>query len=203
MDARSIEQWIVAIFFIGVGFCFPAFAGTTPIIYGQDFNLPLLDPVEPNESAMTEAIIEVTDHFLVTDLNIRVDITHTHVFDLQLILESPSSDWLCLNKYEFTEFFNGENYTNTVFDDEAELSIEDANAPFTGRFKPEPGYLLECFDGFDAYGAWRLQIYDMWPVHTGTLDHLDLIFNAPEPATAILLIFGVGLTTLLRSQRAR
>lgn len=198
MDARSIKQWIVATFLVVTGFCFPAFADMGPVIYSQDFNLSLLDPIEPNESAMTEAAIDVIDPFIITDLNVRIDITHTQVFDLQLILESPTGAWLCLNKYEFSEFFDGENYANTTFDDEAGLSIEDANAPFTGRFKPEPGYMLECFDGFDAYGTWRLQIYDMWPSDTGTLDHLDLIFNTPEPVTAILLMFGTCLAVLKR-----
>jgi hypothetical protein len=199
MDTRSIEQWIVAIFLIGAGFCFPAFAHLTPIIYGRDFNLPLLDPSGPG-SVMTEAIIDVTDHFVASDLDVRIDITHTRVFDLQLILQGPTGAWACLNKYEFAEFFDGENYTNTVFDDEAELSIEDANTPFTGRFKPEPGYLLGVFDGFDVYGTWRLQIYDMWPSDSGTLNRLELIFNAPEPATAVLLIFGMGFTSLLKTR---
>ena len=209
MDSRSIAQRIVAIFLIGAGFCFPTFAGPMPRIYppdvrriySQDFNLPLLDPVAPGESAMTEAIIEVPDSFVITDLDVRIDITHTLVFDLQFILEGPTGAWLCLNKYEFTEFFKGENYTNTIFDDEAEISIEDANAPFTGRFRPEPGYLLECFDGADAYGTWRLQIYDMWPVHTGTLDRLELIFNIPEPTSALLMTFGATILTLHRKKR--
>jgi len=200
MDARSIEQWIVAIFLIGAGFCFPAFADLGPIICGREFNLPLLDPNGPG-SAMTEAVIEVPYFFVITDLNVQVDITHTRVFDLRLILQSPTGAWLCLNKYEFSEFFEGENYINTIFDDEAELSIEDANAPFTGRFKPEPDYLLEIFDGTDACGDWRIQIYDMWPTDTGTLDRLELIFNIPEPASALLMTFGVTILALHRKKR--
>lgn len=204
MDARSIEQRSVVTFLVVAVFCFPASADMGPIIYSQDFNLFLLDPIEPNESAMTEATIEVIDSFLITDLDVRIDITHTQVFDLQLILEGPTGAWLCLNMYDFEkEFFEGENYTNTTFDDEAELSIKDVNAPFTGRFKPEPGYLLECFDGFDAFGIWRLQIYDMWPADTGTLDHLELIFNTPEPASALLMTFGATILALHRRKNGR
>jgi len=108
MDARSIKQWIVVNFLVGAGFCFPAFADPV-LIYGGEFNLPLLEPIEPNESATTEATIDVIDSFIITDLDVRIDITHTHVFDLQLILHGPTGAWLCLNKYGFTEFFDGEN----------------------------------------------------------------------------------------------
>ena len=153
------------------------------------------------KAALTEAIINVTDHFVVTDLDVQIDITHTRVFDLQLILQGPTDAWLCLNKYDYKDFFNGKNYTNTIFDDEAEISIKDANAPFRGRFKPEPGYMLGIFDGSDAYGTWRLQIYDMWPTDTGTFNHLDLIFNAPEPASAVLMTFGTTILTLHRKKR--
>jgi len=200
MDAHRIVQWIVIIPAIGAGFCFPAFADPAPIVYSYDFELHLLDP-NGSIPAITEAIMEVADHFIISDLNIQIDITHTHVFDLQLILERPTDDGLCLNKYEFAEFFDGENYTETIFDDEAEFSIEDATAPFTGSFKPEPGKLLEIFDGSDAYGTWRLQIYDLWPTDTGTLDHVELIFNTPEPATAVLLVFATCLAVLKRPRR--
>jgi hypothetical protein len=200
MDARSVAQWIVVVFLMGASFCFPAGASTVHI-YSRDFNLPLLDPTgDPTGPvyAMTEAAIEVNNPFIITDLDVQIDITHTHVFDLQLFLQSPNGAWVCLNKYEFTEFFDGENYIDTIFDDEAKLSIEDANAPFTGRFRPEPGYLLGIFDGSNAYGTWRLQIYDMWPSDSGTLDHLELIFSVPEPASALLMTFGATILTVCR-----
>jgi len=201
MDAQRVIQRIVAILVIMFGtWCSPVFADTVPVIYGGDFNLPLLDPTGPG-SATTEAVIDVLDHFIIADLDVRIDITHTWVFDLQLILQSPDGTRVCLNKYEAKEIFEGENYRETIFDDEAVILIEEGKPPFTGHFRPEAGYLLGSFDGQDAYGPWRLQIYDWWPTDTGTLDSFELIFNIPEPATSVLLLFAIFLAVLKRPCR--
>jgi len=209
MDARKAVQRIVAIFIVTAavfGNSPPVFAGPGPIYtYGGNFNLPLLDPTGPG-SALTVAIIDVPDHFTIADLDVAINITHTQVFDLQLFLQSPAGARMCLNMYEFTEIFEGENYTQTIFDDEAEVPIEQGEPPFTGRFRPraiEPSNLLQIFDGQDTYGLWLLQIYDMWPADTGTLDSFELIITIPEPATAILLLLGAGLLTLRNPRRRR
>jgi len=202
MDAHRVIQWIVAILVIMFGARYsPVFADTAPVIYRKDFNLPLLDPIGPGQ-ATTDAVIDISDHFIIADLDVRIDITHTRVFDLQLILQSPVETRVCLNKYEFDEIFVGENYTDTFFDDEAELAIEQGTAPFTGHFRPETGYLLESFDGQDAYGPWRLEIYDWWPTDTGTLDRLELTFTeVPEPATSALLVLATFLAVITRPQK--
>lgn len=201
MDARNAAQWIVAILVIIAGAC----GGTTYAdhthIYSGKFNLPLLDPIGSG-SAMTKAAIEVPDHFVIADLDVCINITHTNVFDLQLFLQSPADTRICLNMYNpFDEFFIGANYTDTIFDDEAPFSIEEGNAPFTGRFRPEAGYLLESFDGQDTYSSWHLQIYDMWPTDTGTLNSFELIITAPEPASAIFFTLAAGLLELFKPRR--
>jgi len=202
MDARSAMQGIVAILIVVVGVSFPVFAAPVHI-YGGDFNIPLLDPIGPG-SSLTEVIIEVPDDFIVSDLDVRISITHTNVFDLQIFLQSPAGTRICLNMYNLREFFEAANYTQTIFDDEAQLSIEQAEPPFTGRFRPkaiDPLNLLGIFDGEKIHDTWWLQIYDMWPTDTGTLDSFELIITTPEPATAIFLILGTGLITLLNPRR--
>lgn len=203
MDAPNTVQRIVVIVLIVVGVSFPVFAGQVHI-YSGDFDIPLLDPIGPG-SSLTEVIIEVPDNFIIHDLDVRISITHTNVLDLQIFLQSPAGIRLCLNMYNpFDEYFEGENYTQTIFDDEAETAIEQAEPPFTGRFRPkaiDAANLLEVFDGQDSYGPWRLQVYDMWPVDTGNLDSFELIITTPEPATAILLLLGTALITLLNPRR--
>ena len=209
MDAPNAVQRIVAIVLIVVGVSFPVFAGPVYIYGGQfDLQIPRPDSGDPDISKgwMTDAVIEIPDHFTIHDLDIRISITHTNVFDLQIFLQSPTETRICLNMYDFTEFFEGANYTQTIFDDEADVPIEQGQPPFTGRFRPkaiDPLNQLEIFDGENVYGTWRLQIYDIWPVDTGTLDSFELRFTVPEPATAVLLTLSVGLVTLFKPRRGR
>jgi hypothetical protein len=204
MDAHNAVERIVAIVLIVVGLSCPVFAGPV-YIYGGEFDLPIPKPDsgDPDISKgwMADAIIEITDHFIVSDLDIRISITHTSVFDLQIFLQSPADTKICLNMYDFREFFEGENYTQTIFDDEAEVSIKEGEAPFTGLFRPIEPYKLSEFDGEDTFGTWRLQIYDAFYWDTGTLDSFDLIITTPEPATAILWLLGTSLITLLNRRR--
>ena len=62
---------------------------------------------------------------------------------------------------------SGDNFTNTVFDDEAATAIGSGAAPFTGSFRPvEP---LSAFDGKSVNGTWRLHIVDAAPADVGTV----------------------------------
>ena len=143
---------------------------------------------------MSDAIIDVPDHFTVCDVDVAITVTHTSAFDLQIFLQSPAGQRICLNMYDpYTGFFEGENYTETIFDDEAPVPIEEGQAPFTGRFRPKAGYSLQLFDGQDTCGQWRLQIYDAYYGDSGTLDSFELIITVPEPATATLMALGLGL----------
>lgn len=204
MDARSSFRWFFSLCFILVARNPSVYAGPT-FRYGGDFNLPILDK-QSSEGSLTEALIHVPDHLTIYDLDVGINVTHTNVFDLQIFIQSPDKTKICLNMYDFkTGFFEGENYTQTIFDDEAEIPIEQAAAPFTGRFRPKDGFLLSEFDNRDAYGVWRLQVYDLWYWDTGTLENVELIFSIsepaiviPEPAALSLLVFGAGLTILFR-----
>jgi subtilisin-like proprotein convertase family protein len=200
MNAQSNLKWIIVCFFVLVDFSTAVFAGPT-LIYGQDFDLPIIEKLESG-SVMTEAIIKVPDHLTIYDLDVGINLTHTNVFDLHIFIQSPIGTRLCLNKYNVkNEFFTGEDYIQTIFDDEAEIPIEQGIAPFTGRFRPKNGSLLEVFDGEDAYGLWSLQIYDMYFWDTGKLERVELIITICEPTTLSLLALGAGLTVLFRRRR--
>jgi subtilisin-like proprotein convertase family protein len=201
VNTRSSVSSIVAAVLLWAGIWPSVFANNVHV-YTGNFNLPIIDKPGPG-SEMTEAIIEITDHLVIDDLDVQINITHTNVFDLQLFLQSPANTRTCLNMYDFSkDFFKGQNYINTIFDDKAESPIEQAEAPFTGRFKPREGYFTNIFDGQDTYGLWRLQVYDMFDYDSGTLDSFGLIITAPEPATALLLTLGAGLLSLFRPRRS-
>ncbi|MBA7690005.1 hypothetical protein ES703_98524 [subsurface metagenome] len=200
MEARSRAQWSVAIL-LGVGaFCLPVFADQV-YKYEGEFNLQI--PADPDSSKglMADAVIKIDCHLTILDLDVGITLTHSNVFDLQISLQGPDGTTLSLNAYNPNNFFQGADYSQTVFDDEAQTPISQAQPPFTGRFRPNNGNLLEIFDGQDAYGPWRLQIYDMWDYDTGTLESFELAITVPEPATVALLTLGTGFAALLRPRR--
>jgi len=173
---------------------FPAPADIT-MIYTGAFDLRIPADPDTGKAWMDEAIIDVPQSFDVIDLDVEITLTHTSIFDLQLFLKGPDETRIKLNYYNATdEFLEGENYTATIFDDQADVSIESAQPPFTGRFKPRPPDKLSVFNGRDPQGQWKIQIYDSWYANTGTLEEAKLIFNTPEPTTIILLLAGITLT---------
>ena len=201
MEARRRAQWSVVIL-LGVGaFCFPVFADEL-YKYEGEFNLQIPADPDSGKGWMADAVIEIDCHLTILDLDVGITLTHSSVFDLQIYLQSPDGTTLSLNKYNpFYEYFDGEDYTQTVFDDEAQTPISQAQPPFTGRFRPDAGNLLEIFDHQDAYGPWHLQIYDAYPPDIGTLDSFELTITTPEPATVVLLALGTAFAALLRPRR--
>lgn len=200
MDAGT--QRIAATLGVVLGICLVASAAPVRI-YGGDFALPIPASTSSSKGWMNDAIIQIPDHFIVADLDVSIDITHSKVFDLQIFVQSPTGGRLCLNSYNISEYFDGENYTQTIFDDEAQSPIEQGGPPFTGRFRPESGGLLSIFDGQDAFGDWRLQVYDWWDADTGMLDNVQLIVTIPEPNTAILFSVAAGSALSFRGRRNR
>lgn len=166
-------------------------------IYHADFNSPIPAPDDPDSQYgrgwMQDAIIDVPDHFTILDLDVGINITHASAFDLQIFLQSPAGTNLLLNMYNFDEFFEGADYADTIFDDEAPAAIEHGNAPFNGRFKPRAPNLLDAFDGEDTFGQWRLRIYDAYYADTGKLKNFKLFITIPEPASLSIFAFAAGL----------
>jgi len=200
MDMHGQVQRIAAACAIALTLCSAALADLG-LVYGGSFDLRI--PATGSGKAWAqEAVVNVPDHITVIDVDVSITLTHTSVFDLEIILAGPNGTRVRLNWYSPSdEFFEGQNYTGAIFDDEASASIELADAPFAGRFTPKAPKRLDVFDGIDAYGPWRLQIYDWWYDNIGTLEEFKVIFNIPEPTTLILLTLGAGLARVLRPRR--
>ena len=176
-----------------------------PITYycEQQYDLPI--PATPGATVgwMDDAILNVPGHLAIADLDVTITLTHTSDFDLRIYLQSPAGTRVVLNAYDaFTAYFAGANYDHTIFDDEATVSIQSGTAPFTGRFRPLSA--LSAFDGQDAYGPWRLQIYDAFYANTGELQTFGLFITVPTvpaPAALTLALIGWGLVLRLRHRR--
>ena len=106
---------------------------------------------------------------------VEVDINHSQVGDLKLLLESPSGIKKVLSNKNGGE---GDDYsgTNFVFDfDNAEFpSITDGTPPFTGGYRPE-----ESTTGMlnDIFGEWKLTIINDNDISTGTLNSWGLRYD--------------------------
>jgi len=162
--------------------------------YSRPFDLRIPASATTTKGWMDDAIIDVPSHLIITDLDVSIDLTHSCDFDLQLFLQSPSGSRVLLNMYNpLTKYFIGEDYRDTTFDDEADTPIEAGSAPFEGRYRPLEGSLLSTFDGQDAFGRWRLQVYDAFQVDMGRFHEFTLTITVPEPATAALLLLALPL----------
>jgi subtilisin-like proprotein convertase family protein len=99
------------------------------------------------------------------DVEVKVNITHTWDFDLDVYLISPSGTRVEL----FTDVGGeGDNFTDTILDDQAGVGIASGVAPFTGSYRPE-GFLSALL-GQNPNGIWRLEITDDAGGDVGTLN---------------------------------
>jgi len=174
--------------------------GDVTYTYGGDCNVPLADSPSPGVSGLTEVTIDINAPFFIADIDVQIDITHTWITDLQIFLEGPSGQRICLNRYDSDDIFNETNYIGTIFDDEASVSIEDAEPPFTGHFRPVDDNHLSDFDNGPVAGTWQLEIFDLYMSDTGTLDAFQLFVTVPECSTVIF--FGLGLLAVRRRRAA-
>jgi subtilisin-like proprotein convertase family protein len=102
----------------------------------------------------------------VLDIDVMVNIKHSFDADLTFSLISPAGTEVVLAG---GVGWDGNDFTNTNFDDEAAVSIDSSavSAPFTGRFKPIDKLWL--FDGENSGGTWKLRVIDNGFQDGGTL----------------------------------
>jgi subtilisin-like proprotein convertase family protein len=175
------------------------------VVVSQDFDLPIPSLDDPESEfgrgRMADANITVNEHHLIDDLDVAVSLTHEAFFDLEIVLTSPFGTTITLNPPLNDAFIipgpggshsaGGSN--RFLFDDEAAVGIEDATQPFDQAFRPATGFALFAFDGQDAFGQWRLQIYDAGMAHTGRLEGVELIISAPEPTSMCLFALAAAI----------
>jgi subtilisin-like proprotein convertase family protein len=105
---------------------------------------------------------------------VGINIAHPYDAELKIELVSPGGTKILL-----TEGFgyDGDNFTQTFFRDDAAVSVFAGAAPFTGDFRPVEniGYLN---NGQQGNGTWQLRILDIYPGgNAGTLLNWSLKFS--------------------------
>ena len=147
---------------------------TVPVTFTNTTPRTILD-----QATVTSTINVAGFANFIADVNVTLNITHTYNSDLQLTLISPAGVRVLL----FSGVGgSGDNFVNTVLDDEATLAIGGGTAPFTNSYRPASA--LSAFDGVSANGTWTLEVTDLAGGDTGTLNNWTLNFLDGERSTA-------------------
>ncbi len=156
----------------------------------QDVPLPIFD------FFTTISVIDVDQHLPISDLDVRLNITHTFDGDLFIHLISPLGHDIVLSANRGGA---GNDFQDTLFDDEAAEPISGGSAPFAGSFQPDSP--LAQVDGIDAFGAWQLWVEDQAFFDEGTLHSWSLFIqpgtgSGGPPVPVDDVAFGVEDTPL-------
>lgn len=137
-------------------------------------------PIGPNMNTVTQSVISNPQSFILSDVNVKVNLTHSYVADIDMKLIAPDGTEVILAQ---DLGGSGDNYTNTVFDDAAAVSITTGTAPFTGTYRPQQP--LSVLNGKQALGNWTLHITDDANTDGGNLLNwsVELCSNAPVLST--------------------
>ncbi len=136
-------------------------------------------PISIYDWTWSVSYLLVPQDILVGDVDVQLDITHSYTGDLALYLVSPDDpyNYVALSEYRGE---SGNNFQGTIFDDEADNSIVNGTAPFSGSFRPEAP--LSQFDGQNGRGYWELWIGDWGWLDEGQLNSWSLLLQPGEGA---------------------
>ncbi len=118
------------------------------------------------------ASLNVTQSFVVRDIDVSVWIAHTWVGDLDIWVEGPAGRSARLAEHDIT--LSGDSLTATRFNDEAGGYFTQGEAPFTGSFIPQER--LSVFDSASVNGTWSVAVYDNYEDDFGQI--LDFTIHA-------------------------
>ncbi|AOW20936.1 hypothetical protein LPB138_09740 [Urechidicola croceus] len=159
----------------GTGTASDAFSFTTANIVCDSFGSSDVPVSISTVPVIITSVLSITDGVEITDVDVQVDVTHTWDNDLIITITSPYGTSVTLTD---TNGSNGDNYSNTIFDDEAETSITAGSPPYAGSFIPEQA--LSAFDGEPSFGEWTLTIEDVANGDGGSLNSWT-VFTCGSP----------------------
>ena len=129
-----------------------------------------------------------------SSIKIRINIIHSWVGDLDVILETPNGNKLGLSQRAGTSNNSGDHYINTVFSDSGNQSIPVSGAPYTGTYQPWYSNFVSCITttnssfgslggGFiNPNGTWKLHVYDRAAQDTGHILNWSILLPSIAPS---------------------
>ena len=121
------------------------------------------------EPIVLSSILNVNLDLILTDVNVTVNVSHGSTQDLKLSLLSPQGTEVVLTQ-NFGD--DGDNYINTVFDQDAFKFIGNSNPPFSGSFRPVGN--LDDFNNENSAGEWIFTLTDFSGQQGGVFDNFSL-----------------------------
>jgi subtilisin-like proprotein convertase family protein len=139
--------------------------------------LPKLIPDWPGSAASSPISVPIPG--MVLDADVLTSISHPRASDLAISLSGPGSTPVTLSSGNGG---SAANYSQTIFDDQAALSITQGSAPFTGSFRPQQA--ISAFNGKPTQGEWQLRVSDQAAGNSGQITQftLSLRFATCDPA---------------------
>ncbi|NJX16719.1 proprotein convertase P-domain-containing protein [Tamlana crocina] len=138
--------------------------------------------------AQYNTVINVSDSFSISDVNVTIDISHTWNDDLDIYLISPSG-----TNIELSTDNGGsrDDYNNVTFDDNSPNTLPNGNSDLSGFYRPEEA--LSALNGEDSNGNWTLRVIDDASGDGGTINSITLnLCQAITPVAGYLGPGGVG-----------
>ena len=129
--------------------------------------------IPDNNNVGISTTINISDNFSISNLRVLLNITHSFVGDLEILLTHPNNETIRLTQATGSE---GQNLDNIIFDDNATESFLNATPPFDGSFKPfEP---LATLNALDSQGEWTLSVADRASEDIGFLNNWEIQLDA-------------------------
>ena len=184
----------------------------SPVALSQTFSSPVLAiPIPDGVPAGISNTINIPAGSIpagatVTNITVAVNVPHTYVSDLMLVVKGPNNAILNLSNLIGGANAPGANFTNTRFSSTATAALNSGTAPgYTGIYKPDAAPAVGAFGlpsgptGFlptisgaggtlaafhaQPNGAWTIAMYDAGPPDVGTLIgwsvKIDYILGSP------------------------
>ncbi len=151
-----------------------AIVGCAPLFFYTDTTN--MDIPDGSIASWAQDTIDVPAAFTIADVKVGVNIVHPQDSDLDAWVESPHGTVVPLILHE-----QGQNFTGTIFDDNAAEPVNKGSAPYTGHWKIDSAYAgksLSDFAGENSQGTWTLHVRDSVSGNTGYISSWSLNFTA-------------------------
>lgn len=134
----------------------------------QDYTVNPGTTISSSGTPSYNSIINVPDNFIISDVNVYVDISHTYNSDLDIFLISPNN-----TRVELSTGNGGRaNNYNATFDDASSNTLPTRNSTIVGTFRPEGN--LSDFNSENSQGNWTLEVNDTANQDGGTINTITL-----------------------------